>query len=112
MIGKVEAYGGPIAKINQFLCTEYDAGVGIGWHRDKPHFDEVFGLSLGSACKFRFRRKSGGEWGRFSPAAQPRPLYIMTGGSRPVSEDTNSPAGEPRDSITFPSNAGLPSRAV
>jgi len=24
----------------------------IGWHRDKPHFDKVFGLSLGGACKF------------------------------------------------------------
>src|SRR5260370_14683752 len=45
MIAKVEAYGGPTAKIKQVLCTEYNAGVGIGWHRDKPHFDEVFGLS-------------------------------------------------------------------
>jgi len=61
MIEKVEAYGGPAAKIKQVLCTEYHAGVGIGWHRDKPHFDEVFGLSLGSACKFRFRRQRGGD---------------------------------------------------
>jgi hypothetical protein len=30
-----------------------------GWHRDKPHFDGIFGLSLGSACKFRFRRTAG-----------------------------------------------------
>ncbi len=29
MIEKVEAYGGPAAKIKQVLCTEYDAGVGI-----------------------------------------------------------------------------------
>jgi hypothetical protein len=39
---------------------------GIGWHRDKPQFEEVFGLSLGSACKFRFRRKTGGKWERFT----------------------------------------------
>jgi alkylated DNA repair dioxygenase AlkB len=57
MVKKVEAYRGPALKIKQVLCTEYDAGVGIGWHRDKPHFEEVFGLSLGSACKLRFRRK-------------------------------------------------------
>src|SRR2546430_16462193 len=106
MIGKVEAYGGPIAKINQFLCTEYDAGVGIGWHRDKPHFDEVFGLSLGSACKFRFRRKSGGEWGRFTLGAEPRPLFIMTWGTPPVWEASTLPAGKAGYSVNFPSLAG------
>jgi hypothetical protein len=39
---------------------------GIGWHRDKPQFEEVFGLSLGSACKFRFRRKTGEKWARLT----------------------------------------------
>jgi alkylated DNA repair dioxygenase AlkB len=48
------------------LCTEYDVGAGIGWHRDKKHFDQVFGLSLCSACKFRFRR------GRSSPIGCPQ----------------------------------------
>src|SRR5258707_14264999 len=94
MIAKVEAYGGPAAKIKQVLCTEYHAGVGIGWHRDKPHFDEVFGLSLGSACKFRFRRKSGGGWGRFTPDAGARPAYIMTRECRPVLETRNPPRAE------------------
>src|SRR5258708_26376934 len=84
MIEKVEAYGGPAAKIKQVLCTEYHAGVGIGWHRDKPHFDEVFGLSLGSACKFRFRRKSGGGWGGLHLDAYSRPVCILNRGSPPV----------------------------
>jgi alkylated DNA repair dioxygenase AlkB len=105
MIEKVEAYGGPTAKIKQVLCTEYDAGVGIGWHRDKPHFDEVFGLSLGSACKFRFRRKSGEKWERFTLEAEPRSLYIMTGESRHVWEHSIPPVEEPRYSITFRSMA-------
>jgi alkylated DNA repair dioxygenase AlkB len=105
MIEKVEAYGGPTAKIKQVLCTEYDAGVGIGWHRDKPHFDEVFGLSLGSACKFRFRRKSGEKWERFTLEAEPRSLYIMTGESRHVWEPSIPPVEEPRYSITFRSMA-------
>lgn len=57
---RVEAWAGlPEASVRQVLCTEYDIGVGIGWHRDKPQFKEVLGLSLGSACKFRFRRRSG-----------------------------------------------------
>jgi len=105
MIEKVEAYGGPAAKIKQVLCTEYDAGVGIGWHRDKPHFDEVFGLSLDSACRFRFRRKSGGKWERFALDAEPRSLYIMTGESRHVWEHSIPPVEEPRYSITFRSMA-------
>jgi alkylated DNA repair dioxygenase AlkB len=78
MIKKIEAYRGAAVKIKQVLCTEYDAGVGIGWHRDKPQFEEVFGLSLGSACKFRFRRKTGGKWERFTLDAEPCSLYIMT----------------------------------
>jgi alkylated DNA repair dioxygenase AlkB len=106
MIEKVEAHGGPAARIKQVLCTEYDAGVGIGWHRDKPHFDEVFGLSLGSACKFRFRRKSGGKWERFTLDAEPRSLYVMTGEARHVWEHSIPPVEEPRYSITFRSMAG------
>ena len=72
IIEKVEAFGGRGTRIGQVLCTEYDVGVGIGWHRDKPHFDRVFGLSLGSACKFRFRRPAYTKWERFharGPAA-------------------------------------------
>jgi alkylated DNA repair dioxygenase AlkB len=106
VIGKVEAYGGPAIKIKQVLCTEYDAGVGIGWHRDKPHFDEVFGLSLGSACKFRFRRKLGEKWERFTFDVETRSLYIMTGQSRHVWEHSIPPVQEPRYSITFRSMAG------
>jgi 2OG-Fe(II) oxygenase superfamily len=79
MIEKVEAYGGPALKIKQVLCTEYDPGVGIGWHRDKPHFEEVFGLSFASACNFRFRRKFGEKKERFTLDAERRSLYIITG---------------------------------
>ncbi len=39
-VKKVETFGGPSTRVRQFLCTEYD--VGVGWHRDKPHFDRVF----------------------------------------------------------------------
>src|SRR5258707_4135804 len=96
MIEQVEAVSGPAARIKQVLCTEYDAGVGIGWHRDKPHFDEVFGLSLGSACKFRFRRKSGGEWEGFTPGSEQRPVFIMTLDSPPCPEHRRAPLAESR----------------
>lgn len=44
LVQKVEAFGSTSTRIQQFLCTENDVGVGIGWHRDKPHFDRVFGF--------------------------------------------------------------------
>ncbi|HYW63237.1 MAG TPA: alpha-ketoglutarate-dependent dioxygenase AlkB [Bradyrhizobium sp.] len=99
--GRVEAFGGPPTAIAQVLCTEYDTGVGIGWHRDKPHFGQVFGLSLGSRCKFRFRRPAGEKWQRFTLDAAPRSLYMMSGPSRHVWEHSIPAVEAPRYSITF-----------
>jgi alkylated DNA repair dioxygenase AlkB len=101
IVAKVEAFGGPATQIRQVLCTEYDVGVGIGWHRDKPHFDRIFGLSLGSACKFRFRRTAGKTWDRFTLDAEPRSLYMMSGASRHVWEHSIPAVEAPRYSITF-----------
>jgi alkylated DNA repair dioxygenase AlkB len=101
VIEKVESFGGPSTQIRQVLCTEYDTGVGIGWHRDKPHFDRVFGLSLGSPCKFRFRKAIGEKWQRFTLNAEPRSLYMMSGASRHVWEHSIAAVEQPRYSITF-----------
>jgi alkylated DNA repair dioxygenase AlkB len=106
LIAEVEAYGGPSTQIAQVLCTEYDAGVGIGWHRDKPHFDRIFGLSLGSPCKFRFRRAVGEKWQRHTIDAAPRSLYMMSGESRRVWEHSIPAVEAPRYSITFRTMAG------
>ena len=101
VISQVEAFGGPSTRIAQVLCTEYDTGVGIGWHRDKPHFDRIFGLSLGSPCKFRFRKATGGTWQRHTLAAEPRSLYMMSGESRTMWEHSIPGVEAPRYSITF-----------
>ena len=101
IIEQVEAFGGPSTHIAQVLCTEYDTGVGIGWHRDKPHFGRVFGLSLGSSCKFRFRRRVGEKWQRFTLDAAPRSLYMMSGASREVWEHSIPAVEQPRYSVTF-----------
>ena len=101
LIKKVEAYGGPSTQIAQVLCTEYDVGVGIGWHRDKPHFDRIFGLSLGSPCKFRFRRQVSEKWQRYTLEAAPRSLYMMSGESRRVWEHSIPAVEATRYSITF-----------
>jgi len=101
IVANVEMFGGPATRIQQVLCTEYGVGVGIGWHRDKPHFDEIFGLSLGSACKFRFRKRSGKTWDRFKIDAEPRSIYMMTGASRQIWEHSVPAVEAPRYSITF-----------
>ena len=95
--------------VAQVLCTEYDTGTGIGWHRDKCHYDQVFGLSLASACKFRFRRKSGTRWERHTLDAQPRSLYVMTGAARHVWE--HSIPRSRRRATRSPSARWLPSWA-
>ena len=107
MIVKVQAFAGlPAASIRQVLFTQYEQGTGIGWHREKPHFDQVFGLSLASACKFRFRRKTGRTWQRFTLEAEPRSLYMMAGESRSIWEHSIPPVDSPRYSITFRTMAG------
>jgi alkylated DNA repair dioxygenase AlkB len=101
LIERVEECGGPQTTIQQVLCTEYDTGVGIGWHRDKPHFDRVFGLSLQSPCKLRFRRRAGEKWERFTLDAAPRSIYMMAGPARLFWEHSIPAVETPRYSITF-----------
>jgi len=45
--------------------NDHDVGAGIGWHRDRPVFDTVFGLSLRSPCVLRFRQRRPGGFLRF-----------------------------------------------
>ncbi len=108
VISEVERYGElRNGAVQQVLCTEYEVGAGIGWHRDKPHFDKVFGLSLASACKLRFRRRSSTAWERFTLDAQPRSLYLMSDKSRRIWEHSIPPVETPRYSITFRSMTAI-----
>ena len=53
--------------LQQALVTEYTHGAAIGWHRDRPAYRDVIGVSLSSSCRFRFRRKRGSSWWRTHP---------------------------------------------
>jgi alkylated DNA repair dioxygenase AlkB len=88
-------------RLQQVLVTEYDAGAGIGWHRDKAMFGEVVGLSLLSSCRFRLRRKAGSSWERVSLVAEPRSAYLLSGPSRTEWEHSIPPVDTLRYSITF-----------
>jgi alkylated DNA repair dioxygenase AlkB len=88
-------------QLAQVLLTEYDAGASIGWHRDKKMFGDVIGISLLSACRFRFRRKAGSTWERASLVAEPRSAYLLRGPSRTEWEHSIPAVDALRYSITF-----------
>lgn len=83
------------------LLIEYAPGAGIGWHRDRPTFDDVIGISLLSPCTFRLRRKAGARWERRSFTAEPRSAYLLRGPSRTEWEHSIPPLETLRYSITF-----------
>jgi alkylated DNA repair dioxygenase AlkB len=89
------------SEFQHVLLTEYAAGAGIGWHRDKLMFAEVVGISLGSPCVFRFRRKAGSKWERASVVTEPRSAYLLQGPSRTEWEHSIPAVDSLRYSITF-----------
>src|ERR1051326_5280025 len=92
----------PAARLQHVLVIEYGEGAGIGWHRDKPVFGDVVGLSLLSPCVFRLRRKVGPRrWERVSLTAQPRSAYVLRGPSRTEWEHSIPPVDALRYSVTF-----------
>ncbi|HEX8126575.1 MAG TPA: alpha-ketoglutarate-dependent dioxygenase AlkB [Allosphingosinicella sp.] len=64
------------------LVIEYAPGAGIGWHRDRPVFGDVVGISLLAPAPLRFRRRQGSKWERFTLTAEPRSAYLLRGESR------------------------------
>lgn len=85
----------------QALVTEYAPGAGIGWHKDKPMFGDIVGVSLLAPCKFRLRRKDGSRWERRTLDAAPRSAYLLSGPARSMWEHSIPPMDRLRYSITF-----------
>jgi len=100
-------------ELQHVLVIEYAPGAGIGWHRDKPVFDEVVGVSLLAPCVIRFRRKVGGEkgngekgeikakWDRYNLSAAPRSAYHLSGPARSEWQHSIVRVDELRYSVTF-----------
>jgi alkylated DNA repair dioxygenase AlkB len=83
------------------LVTEYSPGTTIGWHRDRPQYEDVIGISLGSECVFRLRRKAGSSWQRRSITLAPRSVYALRGPVRNEWEHSIPAVARLRYSITF-----------
>lgn len=96
------AFGGvPPDAFAHALLVRYDPGAGIGWHRDRPVFDRVVGVSLGTSAVLRFRKRRHGGFDRISLEVEPRSGYLLTGPARHEWEHSIAPGDTLRFSITF-----------
>jgi alkylated DNA repair dioxygenase AlkB len=93
------------------LVTEYPDGAPIGWHRDATMFGEIIGISLGTACRMKFRpyvspgdlRGAGRPPRRATRELElaPRSSYLLSGSVRREFEHSIPPVAGRRYSITF-----------
>lgn len=83
------------------LINEYREGAPIGWHRDRPVFDKVVGVSLLAPTVMRFRRRVGGRFERINTALAPRSAYLLSGDARLLWEHSLPEAKAHRYSLTF-----------
>lgn len=94
--------GVPAAALAQCLLIRYDAGAGIGWHRDRPAFAQIVGLSLGAPAELQFRRRLGPRrFARTTVPLAPRSAYLLAGEARHDWEHAIPEHRAERFSITF-----------
>ena len=96
--------GLPEGQLQHVLVTEYSPGAAIGWHKDRPEFNDVIGISLLTPCVFRLEAEGGATLGacviRASASLGISPSWCRAGG-------TGSTASHPLTSfaIRSPSEA-------
>jgi len=89
----------------QTSIIEYSIGSPIGWHRDISQFGVVAGISLGAACRMRFRKYNRARSRSLkrdeilSIELEPRSLYLMSGASRELWQHSIPPVKDLRYSI-------------
>ncbi len=91
----------PADALEHALLIEYSPGAGIGWHRDRPVFGDVVGISLLAPARLRFRRRTGNGWERAALIAEPRSAYVLKGPARSEWEHSIPPMETLRYSMTF-----------
>ena len=85
----------------QALVIRYDPGAGIGWHRDRPVFDRVVGVSLGAPALLGFRQRTPSGFRRVKLPLAPRSAYGLSGEVRHAWEHGIAAHDAVRFSITF-----------
>jgi alkylated DNA repair dioxygenase AlkB len=90
-----------VEEFRQCGINQYPAGAGIGWHKDKPQFGVVIGISLLAPAMLRLRQEEEGRWIRRSQLLMPRSIYVLTEEARAVWEHSIPPVDDLRYSIMF-----------
>jgi alkylated DNA repair dioxygenase AlkB len=93
--------GLPGQALVQAMITEYAPGAPIGWHRDRPAFEDVLGVSFLSARDLRLRRRTGAGWERCAVRLEPRSIYLLRGEARTDWEHSILAGSLLRYSVTF-----------
>jgi alkylated DNA repair dioxygenase AlkB len=89
-------------QIVQSLVVKYPPGAPIGWHRDRPAFGKVMGVSLLTPAPLRLRlERPDGGWDRVTQHLEPRSAYLMSGPARHQWQHSIPPLDAVRYSITF-----------
>jgi alkylated DNA repair dioxygenase AlkB len=102
----------------QTSIIEYSTGSPIGWHRDIPQFGAVVGISLGAACRMKFRKYSRVRSKKvdrnevLSIELQPRSIYLMSGAARESWQHSIPPVKELRYAIMMRTLRPKPEKAV
>ena len=93
----------------QAMVTDYPPGAPIGWHRDRPAFGQVVGVSLLTPAPLRLRlERPGGGWDRVTQVLEPRSAYHLSGAARSRWQHSIPPLDAQRYSITFRTLARAP----
>jgi alkylated DNA repair dioxygenase AlkB len=102
-----DSFGMTRASFVHTLVSEYPPGAPIGWHRDKPTYGVVFGISLKGRGTMRFRPLGARVEPRqtYALELEPRSLYVMQGPIRWLWQHSMLPARELRYSVTFRTRA-------
>lgn len=98
LAGRLDLNG---AAFVQVLVNEYAPGAGIGWHRDRPVYGEILGVSLLAPCVMRLRRRQGAGFLRRNAALASGSVYRLSGEARAAWEHSITPMTALRYSITF-----------
>ena len=93
--------GTPADAFEQLMVTEYAPGAGIGWHRDRPTFENIVAVSFLAPCVLRLRRKVGEDWERRFARIQPRSAYLLSGTVRNSWQHSIPPMDVLRYSVTL-----------
>jgi alkylated DNA repair dioxygenase AlkB len=85
----------------QVMVTEYAPGAAIGWHRDRPSYEDIVAVSFLAPCTLRLRRKKGQSWERRSAYIEPRSIYLLHGSVRDDWQHSIAPMDVLRYSVTL-----------